>query len=183
MDNICDCQKVPKVHIYKNSDHKHPSSVDRRRELGSIYMHPFPHGSVKVAVEDILGIKSISDDGCKKLPKIDDVHYRLIYSLEDVRSVLARDVFMIVVMRSYNDSMMFWRQQSPRQNIMAIRASVIVGYNDDDKWLILRPQFGEHWGDSGYCYYPYTDWGSHIYCVTVETDDKLNGDIDSCGCI
>lgn len=35
-------------------------------------------------------------------------------------------------------------------------AMVIVGYSDDTKFFVVRNSWGEHFGDKGYCYIPYS---------------------------
>ena len=30
-----------------------------------------------------------------------------------------------------------------------------VGYDDDKQIVIIRNSWGDHWGDNGYCYFPY----------------------------
>ena len=34
-------------------------------------------------------------------------------------------------------------------------AMLIVGYNDDKQWFIVRNSWGNKWADNGYCYIPY----------------------------
>ena len=35
-------------------------------------------------------------------------------------------------------------------------AMVIVGYSDDTKFFVVRNSWGEHFGENGYCYIPYS---------------------------
>lgn len=53
----------------------------------------------------------------------------------------------------------FWIQQNPRDEFLGGHAVAIVGWNKDS--FIVRNSWGTNWGDRGYTYYPFTEWGSH----------------------
>ena len=52
---------------------------------------------------------------------------------------------------------------------MGGHAMTVVGYTEDS--FIIRNSWGDLWGDKGYCYYNFSDWGAHweLWCVV---DDK-----------
>jgi hypothetical protein len=72
---------------------------------------------------------------------------------------------------------------------MGGHAMTVVGYDDTKKHFIIRNSWGTNWGDKGYCYYDYKDWGSHWECWTtidmdtvINTDDEDESIIDSEEC-
>jgi len=52
-------------------------------------------------------------------------------------------------------------------------AMCIVGYNNDS--FIVRNTFGKEWGDKGFCYYPFNEWGAHweIWTCIDENSQKI----------
>ena len=73
----------------------------------------------------------------------------------------------------YNNTETMWKPRfgDTRQGGHAM---TVVGYNKDG--FIIRNSWGSWWGDYGYCYYPYTDWGSH-WEVWTTIDEKSYSDI------
>lgn len=50
-------------------------------------------------------------------------------------------------------------------------AMLIVGHNDDTKYLTVRNSWGEDWGDKGYCYIPYKyieTYASDFWTIRME---------------
>ena len=70
-----------------------------------------------------------------------------------------------------------WIKNTENDKFMGGHAMTVVGYNDDNKYFIIRNSWGENWGDKGYCYYKYEDWGSHWECwTTIDMDTVINDD-------
>lgn len=79
-----------------------------------------------------------------------------------------------------------WLKKSDYDISMGGHAMTVVGYDDMKKHFIIRNSWGSKWGDKGYCYYDYKDWGAHWECWTtidmdsvINTDDEDNSVIDS----
>lgn len=55
-------------------------------------------------------------------------------------------------------------------------AMVIVGYSDDTKFFLVRNSWGEHFGDKGYCYIPYSYICSpelnRMACIVTEVSNS-----------
>lgn len=54
-------------------------------------------------------------------------------------------------------------------------AMVVVGYSDDTKFFLVRNSWGEHFGDKGYCYIPYSYISdpelNRMACIVTEVSD------------
>lgn len=54
-------------------------------------------------------------------------------------------------------------------------AMVVVGYSDDTKFFVVRNSWGEHFGDKGYCYIPYSYVSdpelNRMACIVTEVSD------------
>lgn len=203
---LCSCVRPPELPMYtRDTTITLPESVDNRDVLGPIKRCEWEliHSckSIGIAISDING--ELSDDKISngKLSNdklsdgklhVDKKHQHgvsvegtlIIGSIDDLKSALSCGYFGIMLMLYYNDSMLFWRQQSPRQESVGVTACVVVGYDDDNQWLILRCHRGEDWGHNGYCYYPYSDWieHHHCYCVVVLRDNIGSDDEETVTC-
>ena len=55
-------------------------------------------------------------------------------------------------------------------------AMVVVGYSDDTKFFVVRNSWGEHFGDKGYCYIPYSYISdpelNRMACIITEISDQ-----------
>ena len=55
-------------------------------------------------------------------------------------------------------------------------AMVVVGYSDDTKFFVVRNSWGEHFGDKGYCYIPYSyicdPELNRMACIITEISDQ-----------
>jgi hypothetical protein len=70
-----------------------------------------------------------------------------------------------------------WIKNTENDKFMGGHAMTVVGYDDDNKYFIIRNSWGENWGDKGYCYYKYEDWGAHWECwTTIDMDTVMNDD-------
>jgi C1A family cysteine protease len=92
--------------------------------------------------------------------------YSRVMSLNDLKIALTTYGPCIMTFPAYNDSMMFWRQNSGDRRLGG-HCVLVVGFDDTQQWFILRNSWGSVFGDSGYCYYPYNQWGEHWECYTA----------------
>ena len=69
-----------------------------------------------------------------------------------------------------------WKRNNGDVNSYGGHAMTVVGYNDDEEHFIIRNSWGERWGDKGYGYYKYKDWGCHweIWSTIDDTTDIDN---------
>jgi hypothetical protein len=64
----------------------------------------------------------------------------------------------------FNHTTCMWKQHKEEQKLGG-HAMAVVGYNS--KGFILRNSWGKYWEKTGYCIYPYEDWGYHdeAWCI------------------
>lgn len=129
---------------------------------------------------DLMGEAPSGEVECHGVSK--QLTWWLIDSPQLLKSALSSGDFGLVTFRVYNDSMLFWRQHSPSDPMLGVGCAIVVGYDDANQWFILRTTRGADWGDDGYCYYPYTDWGYHSYCLATSGERESEPRAGCCGC-
>lgn len=108
----------------------------------------------------------------------DDVHlqagkhkiksYAQIKTMEGLKKALYLNGPCYISFPVYNHSSTMWKPNKNDKR-QGGHAMTIVGYNKNS--FIIRNSWGEYWGDNGYCYYPFTDWGCH-WEIWTTIDDK-----------
>lgn len=71
----------------------------------------------------------------------------------------------------YSNSVQLWKPLFRGQENKGGHAMTVVGYNNEG--FILRNSWGIKWGDKGYCYYPYYDFGHHWEIWTTFDDETF----------
>ena len=95
--------------------------------------------------------------------------YARVHSIKDLKKSLANNGPCLIAFPVYNYGEMIWRPKYKTQAMRGGHAMTVVGYDKDS--FIIRNSWGIEWGDEGYTYYPYTDWGMHFDCWTT-VDEK-----------
>lgn len=72
------------------------------------------------------------------------------------------------------NSMEFWKQQNPNQPALGGHAVCCCGWLKD--CFIIRNSWTAQWGDQGYCFYPFNQWGHHFECWSaLDADSHMSG--------
>jgi len=95
--------------------------------------------------------------------------YASIKSIEGLKKALVQNGPCIIAFPVYNKGMRMWLPTEKGQTRRGGHAMTVIGYNT--KGFIIRNSWSTHWGDQGYCTYPYADWGSH-WEIWTTIDDK-----------
>lgn len=102
--------------------------------------------------------------------------YARITTLDGLKTSLVKNGPCLIVLPVYNNTTQFWYKHSTTEKILGGHAMTIVGYNSDS--FIIRNSWGVSWGDNGYTYYYFKNWGLHweIWTTIDEKSNKSNLD-------
>lgn len=84
--------------------------------------------------------------------------YARIYTVNELKKALVGNGPCYIAFPVHNWDMYFWRKTGQSVNYGGHAVSV-VGYTKDS--FIIRNSWGTDWGDKGYTYYPFDEWGAH----------------------
>jgi C1A family cysteine protease len=87
-------------------------------------------------------------------------NYAQINTIDALKKALVKDGVCYICFPVYNSGMQMWKAAQGDID-MGGHAMAVVGYDDDKEHFIIRNSWGEDWGDNGYTYYPYEDFGAH----------------------
>lgn len=145
--------------------------------IGSVEETTYEYGKIE-PVEDI-------DEKYYNKAKLHKIkNYARVYDIENLKKALKLNGPCYIAFPVYNaNSMRMWFKESESSEMQGGHAMTVVGYNEEG--FIIRNTWGIHWGDKGYCIYPYSDWGSHweiwttidekSYIEDIEKDEKDSG--------
>jgi C1A family cysteine protease len=85
--------------------------------------------------------------------------YARVTTIDATKKALYQNGPCVVCFPVYDHSTEMWRPKKQGQAMIGGHAMTFVGY--DKKSFIIRNSWGDGWGDKGYCYYPFNQWGSH----------------------
>ena len=83
-------------------------------------------------------------------------------ALDDIKSAIQEGYPVAISLKifdSFKATLGFVRRPSDEEiesGDFGYHAMVVVGYSDDTKFFLVRNSWGEHFGDKGYCYIPYS---------------------------
>lgn len=99
--------------------------------------------------------------------------YASIKSVDGLKKALYKNGPCIIAFPVYNKGTRMWIPEGKGQLRRGGHAMTVVGYNN--KGFIIRNSWSAHWGDKGYCLYPYEDWGAHweIWTTIDDESEKL----------
>jgi len=83
--------------------------------------------------------------------------YAKVNSIDELKRALIDNGPCYIAVPVYDDGIRMWKQKHLNQKQTGGHAMCLVGYNKDG--FIIRNSWGTRWGNSGYCIFPYKDWG------------------------
>lgn len=116
-------------------------------------LHPYSH-----SLSDVPSEEAYADGKNRRITKALNVNIKE----KDIRSAIQEGYPVAVslkIFNSFNSTSGFVGRPSNEEIESAeygYHAMVIVGYADDKKYFVVRNSWGEHFGDKGYCYIPYS---------------------------
>lgn len=116
-----------------------------------------------------IGNKSNIPPACfeeAKKYKIKDFAY--VQSIDGAKQALLENGPLLFTVPSYNNGPAMWNPGPGQTGKRTGHAMLIVGYSgtaDKGSFLVLN-SWGPRWNGTGYCRFPYKDWGKHWECIT-----------------
>ena len=110
----------------------------------------------------------INEDAVKNAQLYRIKKYAKVLTQDGLKKSLVKNGPCIISFPVYNHSDVIWEKRE-NDEYKGGHAMTVVGYTEDS--YIIRNSWGERWGDDGYCYYKFKDWGRHWEVWTAIDDD------------
>lgn len=116
-------------------------------------LHPYTR-----SLSDIPSDEAYLDGEKRRITKALNVNV----ALNDIKSAIQEGYPVAISLKifdSFNATSGYVRRPTDEEiesADFAYHAMVVVGYSDDYKFFVVRNSWGEHFGDKGYCYIPYS---------------------------
>jgi C1A family cysteine protease len=152
------CYMSPEF-IYENRSNKDSTGMFLRDAMDILLKSgicgdsTYPYSSKDVSATTVIPQNAFDEASKFKINS-----YAQINTQEELKTALVNKGPCLVAFPSYNSSTSFWKQKDG-EKLRGGHCVLIVGYNKNG--YILRNSWGITWGDFGYTYYPYEDWGVH----------------------
>lgn len=125
-------------------------TMDIVYKTGIVYEKEYPYNS----------FSSITSDLRESAKKHKIQGYAQISTIEGLKKALYTNGPCYIAFPVYNaNKLEFWKPDFPGQRMLGGHAVAVVGYLEDR--FIIRNSWSKEWGDNGYCYYYFTDFGMH----------------------
>lgn len=85
--------------------------------------------------------------------------YARVNTIEELKTALYQNGVCYISFPVYDTRPEFWRKKTPDSKLVGGHAVCVVGY--DDRGFIIRNSWGTSFGENGYVWYPYNDFGQH----------------------
>jgi C1A family cysteine protease len=127
-------------------------AMDILKVHGICYEKTYPYGNSKkkenIPAEIFTEAANYKILGCAKVNTIDTC-----------KTALYKNGPCLLVVPVYNVGPKIWVPDKPTSKPDGGHCMTIVGYDDDQKYFIVRNSWGTNYADRGYTYFPYSDWG------------------------
>ena len=104
--------------------------------------------------------------------------YATIGALDALKKALLANGPCYIAFSVYNPQKMeFWKPDYPNQQSLGGHAVTVVGWTKDA--FIIRNSWSSQWGEGGYTYYKFVDWGFHWEVWTTLDADSNQERLDT----
>ena len=145
-------------------------------------LHPYTH-----LLSDVPSDEAYFDGEKRRITKALNVNI----TENDIKSAIQEGYPVAISLKifdSFNSKSGFVKRPTEEEIDSAdfgYHAMVVVGYSDDTKFFLVRNSWGEHFGDKGYCYIPYSyicdpDL-NRMACIVAEVSYQNDVKIDVSG--
>jgi C1A family cysteine protease len=150
----------------QESDGMYPrDTMDILNKIGIVSEKDYTYGNSKKPSKDLL----------EKASKFQIAGYAQINTIDSLKKALYANGPCYIAFPVYNSSKMeIWKPDFAGQRSQGGHAVTVVGWNKDS--FIIRNSWSSNWGDRGYTYYKFVDWGMHWECwTTIDADSNPEG--------
>lgn len=114
--------------------------------------------------------KPITESQLKQAESFRIQGYAQINTIDSLKKALFANGPCYIAFPVYNpEKMEFWKPEFPGQQMMGGHAVCVAGYLKDK--FIIRNSWSTSWGDKGYTYLPFAEWGMQWECwTTIDAD-------------
>ena len=99
--------------------------------------------------------------------------YAYVNSINDLKLALNQNGPCIIEFPCFNSGRFFWKKSSDLDTLLGAHCAVVVGY-DATRGFLIRNSWGENWGEFGYTWFPYEDWGHQMEVWTSINTLQIN---------
>lgn len=140
--------------------------------VGVIPEKDYPYGK-----EEDLDINKLDKKTKKYAERYKIAGYAKVNTLDSLKKALIANGPCYIAFPTYNpENMEFWKPEYPNQPSYGGHAVAVVGWTKDS--FIIRNSWGTSWGDGGYTYYKFEDWGMHWEAWTTLDEDSTQEKLD-----
>jgi C1A family cysteine protease len=86
--------------------------------------------------------------------------YAQVTGITELKAALNTSGPCLIAMPVFHHRTNFWKPTTTEKERIGGHCVTVIGY-DAKKGFLLRNSWGYLWGEAGYTWYPYEDWGSH----------------------
>ena len=128
-----------------------PNALDILIKYGTCYESTYPQADIQSAL-------AIPTDAYNEAVYFKIYSYVQIELMDDLKDALNQFGPCLIAFPVYNYSNQLWIQKTG-DKFKGGHCMTVVGYDTSN--FIIRNTWGTSWGDNGYTYYPFSQWGSH----------------------
>ena len=137
------------------------------KDIGICYEITYPYGRIEEK-------KNIPDHVYEEAKKHKIKSYARINELDDLKESLFKNGPCLITFPVYNYNHEFWKPNNENETFKGGHAVTVVGYLEN--CFIIRNSWGTDWGEKGYSYYYFNDWGAHWEIWTTIDEETINDD-------